>query len=86
MLLTTSALVFVLMLEGAAVVKGEAVEVAEASAEMVEERPAVAVAADAPPCAWARVVRKRRMSVRAAARNVEVEVDMFAGFRRLAFA
>ena len=81
-LLTMAALVFVLVLDDAAVVDDEAVDVAEASAEAVEDRPDVALAAEAPPCAWASAERMRRMRRRAVARKVEV-VDMVLGFARL---
>ena len=77
MLLTTAALVFVFELDGAAVIDDEAFDVAEASAEEIEVKPGVALAADAPPCAWAMAVRKKRMmSMRAEARNVDAIVDM----------
>jgi len=78
MLLTTAALVFVFVLDGAAVVEAEAFDVAGATAEEIEDKPDVALAADAPPCAWAIVVRKKRISMRAAARNVDAEVDIVA--------
>jgi len=78
MLLTTAALVFVFVLDGAAVVEAEAFDVAGATAEEIEDKPDVALAADAPPCAWATVVRKKRISMRAAARNVDAEVDIVA--------
>ena len=76
MLLTTAALVFVFELDGAAVIDDEAFDVAEASAEEIEVKPGVALAADAPPCAWTIAVRKKRMSMRAEARNVDVDVEL----------